>query len=131
MELGKDEKFETWAIVEIMGHQRIAGHVTEQTIAGTPLLRVDVPEIPAGVDRWGSPAAAVAAFTTFIGGGSIYRLTPCTEQAARAAVGQFREQPVQCVDLQRPALPAAEAEESPDRGLEDDFLAEQEQPEPL
>ena len=28
------EKFESWAIVEIMGHKKLAGYVGEQTIAG-------------------------------------------------------------------------------------------------
>ena len=29
--MGEQEKFESWAIVELMGHRRIAGRVTEQT----------------------------------------------------------------------------------------------------
>jgi hypothetical protein len=28
------EKFEAWAVAEIMGHQRYAGFLTEQTIGG-------------------------------------------------------------------------------------------------
>lgn len=37
-------KFEHWALVELMGHQRIAGLVSEQTIAGKGFIRVDVPK---------------------------------------------------------------------------------------
>ncbi len=37
-------KFDTWALVEIMGHQRAAGRVTEATIAGGVMLRIDIPK---------------------------------------------------------------------------------------
>lgn len=39
------QPFESWALVELFGHQRIAGHVTEQQIGGCQFVRVDVPEI--------------------------------------------------------------------------------------
>lgn len=52
-----NDKFESWAIVELFGHQKIAGRVAEQQIAGTVMLRVDVPE-----------ADGQAGFTRFYGG---------------------------------------------------------------
>lgn len=58
------EKFNTWAIVELMGHRKIGGRVTEQIIAGAPLLRIDVPEVS------GQPG-----FTQFYGPSSIYMAT--------------------------------------------------------
>ena len=39
------EKFECWAIVEVMGHSRYAGRVTEQAIGGCAFVRVDVPAV--------------------------------------------------------------------------------------
>ena len=39
-----ETKLDTWAIVEIMGHTRIAGRITETTLAGGVFLRIDVPE---------------------------------------------------------------------------------------
>ena len=36
----------TWAIVEMMGHVKLAGLISEQVIAGGKLLRVDVPAVP-------------------------------------------------------------------------------------
>ncbi len=39
------QKFENWCLVELFGHQQIAGWVTEATIGGCALVRVDVPAI--------------------------------------------------------------------------------------
>lgn len=87
------EKFESWAIVEVMGHKRFAGHVTEQAFGSASMLRIDVPEID-----------DVPAFTKLIGIGSIYAITPCTEDTARQAQQAFRVRPFATYEL--PALPA-------------------------
>lgn len=78
------EKYETWAIVELLGHKTIAGYVTEQSIAGAALVRIDVPETPADA-KWGREYPATDAYTKLVGVGSIYALTPCAEAVARAA----------------------------------------------
>ncbi len=71
--------FESWAIVEIMGHRRFAGFVSEQQIGGASFVRIDVPKIePAGEDKGAEP------FTKLFGAASIYCITPCTETTARA-----------------------------------------------
>lgn len=41
--MDKQESFEGFAIVELMGRHVVAGYVTEQVIAGVAMLRVDVP----------------------------------------------------------------------------------------
>lgn len=87
-----------WAVVEVLGHVRLAGWLTEQTIAGTAFVRVDVPEL-AAVDTVYQKREALPAFTKLIGGGSIYSITPCTEAVARRAAETFRVIPVQYVDL--------------------------------
>ena len=44
--------FEGWAILELMGHRRLGGLVTEQEIAGAAFLRIDVPgEVVHHIDR--------------------------------------------------------------------------------
>ena len=91
------EKFESWAIVEVMGHKRLAGFVTEQALGGASFIRVDVPE-----------CGDVAGFTQLLGASSIYAITPCTEEVARRACASFRARPVQYLDLSR-ALPAPSA----------------------
>ena len=88
------QSFESWAVVEIMGHVTIAGLVTEQTIAGQPLIRIDVPAVD-----------GQAAFTKFYGGASIYCITPCDEATALAAVKGLRQKPIEVWKLNIPALP--------------------------
>lgn len=39
-------KFEGWAVVEIMGHQKEIGYVTTQYFGPAGLFRVDRPELP-------------------------------------------------------------------------------------
>lgn len=67
------EQFDTWAVVELFGHQQIAGRVAEQTIGGSTFVRVDVPETPESVG-----------YTKLYGPGAIYAITPTTEAIARA-----------------------------------------------
>lgn len=69
-----DEKniFEIHALVELFGHQRIAGKVSEQVIAGTGFVRVDVPE-----------TAKRAGYTRFFNPSAVYGITPVDEEAAR------------------------------------------------
>lgn len=88
----EEPKFESWAIVEVMGHKRFAGHVTEQAFGSASMLRIDVPEID-----------GVPAFSKLIGIGSIYAITPCTEQTAREAQKSFRVRPFAMFEL--PMLP--------------------------
>lgn len=65
------EGFQSWAVLELMGHRQVAGEVREQRIASQDFLRVDVPEVP------GRPA-----FTQFYGPQSVYAITPCTREMA-------------------------------------------------
>lgn len=83
--------FEQWALIELFGHQRIAGLVTEQTVGGCAFLRVDVPAVN-----------GTSAFTKLYGQGAIYAITFTTEQVARAAVEAFRVRPIS--EYEVPAL---------------------------
>ena len=82
------EKYETWAIVELLGHKQLAGYVSEQTIAGSALVRIDVPATPEDT-RWNRTYAATAAYTKLVGVSSIYALTPCDEETARRAAREI------------------------------------------
>ena len=86
-----ENTFDTFAIVELFGHARIAGRVSEQVIAGQGFVRVDVPA-----------NAEYPAFTRMFGPGAIYSITPVTEEIANAAAERMRERPV---TVYIPALP--------------------------
>ncbi|MFN3652595.1 MAG: hypothetical protein ACK47B_23710 [Armatimonadota bacterium] len=111
--------FESWAVVEVLGHQTYAGFVSEEQVAGTSMLRVDVPEL--------SPDAgeAVPAYTKFIGGGSIYALTPVSEEVARAAARRLCNRPI---SVYMPELyPPAPPKELPET-TEADYVTEYDDP---
>ncbi|HDZ37198.1 MAG TPA: hypothetical protein ENH62_02740 [Marinobacter sp.] len=81
--MSEDNSFEQWCIIELFGHQVIAGMVTQQAVGSAALIRVDVPETE---DH--------PAFTRFYGLGAIYSITPVSEEVAKVAVKEFRPKPV-------------------------------------
>jgi hypothetical protein len=98
-----EEKFAQHAIVEIMGHQRFAGYVTEQVIGWASLIRVDVPEV---TDAYGR---IIPAFTKMFGAGSIYSITPVSEDLANLAAARLHAEPINIYipQLYRPEAPPA------------------------
>ena len=93
--MADETTFEGWAILELMGHRRLAGYVRETTIAGAGFLRLDVPsnEANAGPDEAGMEA------TQFYPPSSVYCLTPTSEAAARAVAVRSRPEPVRRFEL--------------------------------
>ncbi len=86
--------FSGWVILELMGHRRLAGFMTEQEIAGVGFLRIDLPE-----DNDHVPA------TQFYAPSSVYAITPTTEEVARAVAQHGRPEPVQRWELTPPKPP--------------------------
>lgn len=82
------EKFEQWCVVELFGHSRIAGYVTEQTIGGQSFVRVDVP-----ATKLQQP------FTRLFGSGAIYAINPVAEDVARGVAETIQAKPIQSWDL--------------------------------
>lgn len=78
------QKFDLWCIVELFGHAKIAGQCTEQNIAGTNMLRVDVPATE------GTPA-----FTRFFGSGAIYAINPVDEATAKFMADKLAVKPIE------------------------------------
>jgi len=68
------ESFGEWCVVEMMGHRRIVGYVTEANIGGATFLRIDT---PGGVDS--------ANVTAFYSPGAVYAIHPTTEEVVRTA----------------------------------------------
>jgi hypothetical protein len=88
MEQEEPQRFEQWALVELFGHQRIAGLISEQTLGSGSFVRVDVPAI-----------GDTPAFTKVYGNAAIYAMTFVTEAVARAAAGAYRVRPISEYDL--------------------------------
>lgn len=110
-----EQDFTGWATVEIMGHQRFAGHVSTQAVAGAAMLRIDIPAVD-----------DTPAFTKLFGTSSIYGITPCTEEVARYRARSLRVKPIDEYefpsevrraiaefrnDSKRPLIAAAESED--------------------
>lgn len=88
--------FQQWCVVELFGHQRYAGLLTQ---ADWPpgFGRLDIPATPGH-----------EAVTQLVNPSSIYRLTPTTETIATAVAAQCRPEPVH-----RWELPAADEKPGP------------------
>lgn len=122
MEPQQQAKFEGWAIVDVMGHQRYVGFVTTEAYGQAVLFRIDVPALearervtkqPEYVEHRYVPAGTtvkegpVPGYSKLVGSGSIYTITPCTEQAALKAVEAMQPRPLMSVQLpETAALPA-------------------------
>lgn len=95
----------TWAIVEIFGHQKFAGYLTECEMGGGKLMRLDVPA-----------CAGHPAFTKYFGVAAIYSITPVEEDVAHAVAIGYRQAPVSAYDFGeevRNAIRAARAKSLP------------------
>lgn len=86
----QQEKFEIWGIVELFGHQRIAGKLTEQNVAGNNMLRVDVPE-----------SESNPSFTRFLNHAAIYAINPTTEEVARLSAKGLNAAPIDSWDIRQ------------------------------
>lgn len=102
------EPWEGWAIVELMGHRRLAGLVSRVEVAGVGMIRLDVP----GSDD--SPAA-----TQYYSPSSLYCLTPTTEEIARGLAVCNSPAPVTRYELPAPK-PAIEPDRVVSRNDEED-----------
>jgi hypothetical protein len=78
----KTEKFNEYAIVEMMGHRKIAAKVTEPEIGGSTLLRCDVLNAKGEFDR-----------TEYIGVASIYCLTIVSKEVAEKVAENYTPEP--------------------------------------
>jgi hypothetical protein len=105
---------DTWAVVELFGHQKEVGHVITEYFGTSCFIRIDVPEIeereyetkrPSWIDGVLAPAgtkvkrAAVQGRTRLLGPGSIYAINPCSEEMARAALEELVPQTLKIVEL--------------------------------
>jgi hypothetical protein len=128
---------DSWAVVEVMGHNTFAGKVSEHVIGGSAFIRVDIPEL---AERklsqfrsvWNEAKGEydrkeiensippVPAFTKLIGASSIYAITPCSEEVAKRVAEQKRVVPVNVIDMPQPkALITASGDDDEDDDEDD------------
>lgn len=85
-----DQKLELFAIVELFGHQRMAGKITEQTVGSSTFIRIDVPEIKSR-----------PSFSRIVNPSAVYAINPVTEEVALHMANQFEVKPLESWDIQR------------------------------
>ena len=130
------ESFRQWCVVELFGHQKIAGLVSEFQIAGGSLVRVDVPALEAVppttmqqdgdgyITRYAqAEKPAMPAFTKMYGLGAIYGISPCSEETARAMAAQIRVTPIDVFSVSdwMQMVASNNRAKLPDRSGHDDF----------
>lgn len=77
--------------MELFGHQKLSGKLSEQTIGGVHFIRIDVPAVE------GEPA-----YTRFFTQGAIYGRTVLIEGIVTKLVGYLRAKPVQAYEVPAP-----------------------------
>lgn len=102
-----ETQFDQWCILELMGHRRLAGKVTDAVIGGGAFLRIDIP-------------SKNGDFTTqYYSPGAVYCITPTTEELARAVAEHNEPAPVYRWEL--PQLKEAEYQPAYGSENEDDM----------
>jgi len=86
--MNEQQKFENWGILELFGHLRLAGLISEQTFGSSTMIRIDVPAV-----------SDLPEYTRFFGVSEIYSITPTTEEIARGVAHTLRAKPVHHYDM--------------------------------
>ena len=107
-------EYKGWAKIEVMGHQSHIGYVTTEVYGAAVLFRIDRPGIPEVEETLLRPEwigdqhcaigsvikrAAVEPLSVLVGAGSIYRIIPCSEEVAIAAIQKEQRRPLAIVKL--------------------------------
>ena len=89
-EIESKTAYEGWAILELMGHRRLAGYVCEVAQYGAAMIQINVRDL------------ADNCVTQFYGGSAIYCVTPTTEDIARRLAENSSPEPVSRFELAPP-----------------------------
>jgi hypothetical protein len=133
---------ETWAVVELMGHQKEVGFVTTQYYGGACMFKIDVPDLPEREKtvtrpQWVGdtlvPAGTVIRLpaepgrSRMVGVSAVYALNPCDQETAmrviEEAVGMHDTKVVSLAGCKQLPLTAAEEEDDKEEEKEDDEYA--------
>lgn len=75
-------------VLELFGHQRIAGYVSEHTFGGATFVRVDVPEV-----------GSTPAFTKMFHPNAVYAFNPVDEETMMFVAEQCSVRPLTVFDM--------------------------------
>lgn len=84
----QEQEFELNAVVELFGHSRMAGKVTEQTIGSASFVRIDVPE-----------TRTQPKFTRLVNPSAIYAINPVTEEVMLQMAEAITSRPIDSWDI--------------------------------
>lgn len=105
---------ETWAVVELMGHQKEVGFVTTQYYGAACMFKIDVPELPEkefALERtdWVGgryfDAGTLVRYDAKPGTSSlvsfqaIYRITPCDQESAMAVLEEMARRDLKLAEV--------------------------------
>lgn len=83
-----EEKLELFAVVELFGHQRVAGKVIEQSVGSSTFIRIDVPE-----------TKQQPKFSRIVNPSAVYAINPVTEEVMVHMAEQIQQKPIDVWDV--------------------------------
>lgn len=87
MEKTNQTKFESWAVVQVFGHESYAGHVSEFNMGGASYLRIEVPEVQ-------NMQVTLPSFVKLVNHNSVFDITPVSEEYAKEMAAQLSKHPI-------------------------------------
>lgn len=82
------EKQEMFALVELFGHTKIAGRISDHAVGSSMFVRIDVPE-----------TKTVKQFSRIINPSAIYSITPVSEVICNEMANIFRVEPLNVFEI--------------------------------
>ena len=80
--------FQTWAIIEVFGHEKYAGEVSTAKVGDSSMVMLSVPEVQ-------NHEVTLPGFVKYINHSSVFSITPVSEEYAREMAVQLSKHPVQ------------------------------------
>jgi hypothetical protein len=84
----ENKHFESWGVLELFGHLRLAGMISEQSFGPATMIRIDVPAV-----------GDQPAYSRLFGVAAVYGITPTSEEIARGIAETLRAKPIQHYEL--------------------------------
>jgi len=83
-----ESNFESWAIIEVFGHDKYAGFVSSQTIGNESMVKIEVPEVQ-------NQEVNFPPFQKLFNVKSIFSITPVSEEYAFEMAKTLSKHPIE------------------------------------